>query len=155
MTIGISRFQIASLLLFCASAPAWGQLPDGAGKDTLLKVCSTCHNADVVQGYNQGKDAWSDTISQMIQRGAEGSEDQFNAILDYLVKNFGPRSAGTNVNKATSAELASQLSISGKEADAIVKYRTDNGAFKVLDDLKKVPDLDFKKIESQKDRIVF
>lgn len=152
MTIRFSQLAIASLFLFCAGTTAWGQLPEGPGKDTLLKVCSTCHNADVVQGYHQGKDAWADTITQMIQRGAEGSEDQFNAVLDYLAKNFG---LPTNINKATSSDLVAQLSITSKEADAIVKYRTDNGAFKVLDDLKKVPDLDFKKIEAQKDHIVF
>jgi DNA uptake protein ComE-like DNA-binding protein len=36
-----------------------------------------------------------------------------------------------------------------------VKYRTDKGSFKTLEDLKKVPDLDFKKMEAQKDRLVF
>jgi DNA uptake protein ComE-like DNA-binding protein len=36
-----------------------------------------------------------------------------------------------------------------------VKYRTDKGPFKTVEDLKKVPDLDFKKIEAQKDRLVF
>jgi competence protein ComEA len=47
------------------------------------------------------------------------------------------------------------LGLSGKEAAAIVKYRTDKGSFKTVEDLKKVPDLDFKKIEAQKDRLVF
>jgi competence ComEA-like helix-hairpin-helix protein len=51
--------------------------------------------------------------------------------------------------------LETGLGITAKEAAAIVTYRTDKGAFKVLDDLKKVPDLDFKKIEAQKDRIAF
>ena len=44
------------------------------------------------------------------------------------------------------------VQVCGKEAEAIVKYQ-ENGAFKIVDDLKKVPDLDFKKIEAKKDRL--
>jgi len=47
------------------------------------------------------------------------------------------------------------LGLLEREAEAIVKYRTDKGPFKTLEDLKKVPDLDFKKVEAQKDRLVF
>jgi competence protein ComEA len=42
-----------------------------------------------------------------------------------------------------------------KESAAIVKYRTENGPFKSTDDLKKVPDLDFRKIETKKNRLAF
>ena len=41
-----------------------------------------------------------------------------------------------------------------KEAAAIVKQR-EKVPFKAIEDLKKVPDLDYKKIEAQKDRIEF
>jgi competence ComEA-like helix-hairpin-helix protein len=34
------------------------------------------------------------------------------------------------------------------------RYREQNGRFKTVDDLKKVPGLDFKKIESRRDAIV-
>ena len=59
------------------------------------------------------------------------------------------------MNQASAAELESGLGLSGKEAAAIVTYRTDKGSFKAVEDLKKVPDLDFNKIEAQKDRLVF
>ena len=45
--------------------------------------------------------------------------------------------------------------ISAKEAAAIVQYRTEKGSFKEIADLKKVPDLDFQKIEAKKDRLAF
>jgi DNA uptake protein ComE-like DNA-binding protein len=51
--------------------------------------------------------------------------------------------------------LESGLSILAREAAALVKYRTDQVSVKALEDLKKVPDLDFKKVEAQKDRLVF
>jgi len=36
-----------------------------------------------------------------------------------------------------------------------VEYRGKNGDFKSIDDLKKVPDLDAKKVDLKKDRLAF
>lgn len=152
----IGRALLAPIVLFVAGASAWAQLPDGPGKDITEQVCGKCHDVAVIAGYHQGSEAWTDTISKMIDQGAEGTDAQFAAILNYLVKNFGPPNATKiNVNKLTAKELAPQLELTSKEADAIVKYRDENGAFKDIDDLKKVPDLDFKKIEAKKDRLAF
>lgn len=137
------------------SSIAYAQLPDGPGKEVTAEICGNCHGADVIVGHRQTRDEWTATIQSMMQRGAEGTEEQFTAILNYLTKNFGPAAPPINVNKASAAELEKELSLTGKEAAAIVKYRTDKGDFKAVDDLKKVPDLDFKKIETQKDRLVF
>jgi competence protein ComEA len=135
-----------------AASPQW---PDGPGKEVTLQLCVNCHEATVVEMHRQSRDEWVATIQKMIGIGAEGTEDQFTAALEYLSKNFGPAAARVNVNKASAAELVSGLGLLEKEAAAIVKYRTDKGAFKTVEDLKKVPDLDFKKIEAQKDRLVF
>jgi competence ComEA-like helix-hairpin-helix protein len=59
------------------------------------------------------------------------------------------------VNEAAAGDLEKALGLTGKEAAAIVKYRTDKGQFKKPEDLKAVPDLDYKKIEAQKDRLAF
>ena len=120
-----------------------------------MQLCGNCHDATIIQRHRQSRDEWIATIQKMMAAGAEGTEDQFMAVLEYVTKNFGPAAANINVNQAPAAELESGLGLSGKEAAAIVNYRTDKGPFKAMDDLKKVPDLDFKKIEAQKDRIVF
>ena len=91
---------------------------------------------------------------RLMASGAEGTQEQFTAVLEYLSKNFGP-AVPIRVNQASAAELVSGLGLTDKEAAAVVKYRTDKGTFKTVEDLKKVPDLDFKKIEAQKDRLVF
>jgi competence protein ComEA len=134
---------------------ASAQWPDGPGKEITLQLCGNCHEADVIMGHRRSRDEWVDTIQKMISTGAEGTEEQFKAVLEYVSKNFAPVAATINVNQAPAAELGSGLGLTEKEAAAIVKYRTDKGLFKTLEDLKKVPDLDFKKIEAQKDRIVF
>jgi len=152
----MTRQYRLTLLLALAAAPIFAQqLPDGPGKDTTQQICGNCHGVDMVVEHRQGRDEWTATIQKMIESGAEGTPDQFKAILEYLVKNFGTAPAAINVNKASAADLESGLGLTAKEAAAIVKYRTDKGDFKVVDDLKKVPDLDFKKIEAQKARLVF
>jgi len=47
------------------------------------------------------------------------------------------------------------LSLRRSQATAIIEYRTKNGPFKSIDDLKKVPGIDVVKIEAKKDRLVF
>lgn len=132
------------------------ELPAGPGKDTLIRVCSKCHSPDNVIANGQTREGWENTITKMATLGAAGSDDDFNDILDYLVKNFPPLSAGkVNVNKATAQELAAALSLSLQDAKALVAYRQTNGDFKSLDDLKKVPGLDTKKLDAEKSRLAF
>ena len=149
--MAISRFVIP---LAFASATAFAQLPDGPGKEAVQQVCGSCHGVDVIEGHHQSRDEWVATVQNMIQRGAEGTEEQFNAVLGYLVKNFGPQLPKVNVNQASAADLQSGLGLTDKEAAAIVKQR-EKAQFKAIEDLKKVPDLDYKKIEAQKDRVIF
>jgi competence protein ComEA len=86
-----------------------------------------------------------------VSRGASASDDQVKQIKDYLFKNFGQ----VNVNKAESAEIANVLEITPAQADAIVKYRADHGAYKSVDDLKKAPGLETAKLDTKKDRVVY
>lgn len=143
---------IAILLFFLASLAPAQDLPDGKGKEVLNRVCGSCHEAGVVSKYRDSKDDWVNIVEDMKSRGADGSDDDFQAIITYLTHFFGPE---INVNKASSQELAAQLEITEKEADAIVKYRQDQGTFKAVDDLKKVPGLDIQKIQPIQQRIVF
>ena len=134
----------------------YSELPAGAGKDTLIRVCSKCHSPDNVIANGQDRTGWENTISKMAGFGAVATDDEFTAILDYLAKNFPAAStAPINVNQATSEQLQTSLALSATEADAVVAYRKKNGDFKTIDDLKKVPAVDGKKFEAKKDRLAF
>jgi competence protein ComEA len=128
--------------------------PDGPGKDAFLKTCSKCHSPSLVIANRQDREGWENTITKMVSLGAAGTDEDFTAILDYLVKNFPPQTK-INVNKATAAALENSLSLPTKEAEAIVTYRDKNGDFKSLDDLKKVPEVDAKKLDAKKDSLTF
>src|SRR6476646_5574111 len=68
------------------------QLPDGPGKDVMQRVCSGCHGAEIVIGRGLTRDGWTQVVTEMIERGAQGSEDDFGQIVEYLATNFPPKS---------------------------------------------------------------
>lgn len=144
------------LLLFWAfpgaAALPQGKLPDGPGRDTTQRVCGQCHGAEVVLGQGHTREEWGEKVSEMVTFGATGTDEEFNVVVDYLSKNFPPK---VNVNKASSKDLQTGLDFSAKEAEALIQYRERNGNYKSLDDLKKVPGLDSKKLDAIKERLSF
>jgi hypothetical protein len=145
---------LLALAPLCLAPLALGQddLPAGKGKDKLEMICGACHGLEGVMAMNTSKTAWQDVVDDMRGRGADGKDDDFKAIVDYLAKYFG---AVVQVNKAAAKELAEQLDITAGEADAIVKYRDANMTIKDWAALSKVPGLDIKKLEPLKKRIKF
>ncbi|HWF10566.1 MAG TPA: helix-hairpin-helix domain-containing protein [Bryobacteraceae bacterium] len=145
-------FVLFSLVTLVQVPAALAQdLPAGKGKDVVEEVCGACHGADLVASRRATKQGWSYIVDDMVSRGATATNEQIAAINEYLAKNFGQ----VNVNKAPSAEIASVLEITSDQADAIIKYRTDHGDFKTIDDLKKAPGLETAKLDSKKDRVVY
>jgi competence protein ComEA len=127
-------------------------LPAGPGKDAVEKVCTTCHGLEAIVTLQGNKDIWQSVVDDMKGRGADGSNEDFTAIVTYLSKFYG---ANVNVNTAAAKALADDLGVTSAEADAIVKYRTDSGKFKDFSDLKKVPGLDASKLEPIQKRIKY
>jgi competence ComEA-like helix-hairpin-helix protein len=130
-------------------------MPAGKGKDLVENTCGSCHGLDVVVAQHATKDGWASIVDYMVSRGATGTPAEIATIVDYLAKNFPAAAAKTNVNKATSMDLQTQLELTSKDADAIVKYRGDHGDFKDWDGLAKVPGIDTAKLTAKKDNIVF
>jgi len=133
-----------------SSAPQ-DKLPDGPGKSAFVKVCGDCHAPESAVIMLRSREEWTLTLSDMAQRGAQGTDQEFEQILDYLVRNFSP----IQVNKADAKDLESALDVSTSAAEAIVSYRQEKGSFKTGEDLKKVPGVDAAKIDARKDRLVF
>ena len=129
--------------------------PDGKGKDVVLKLCGDCHDAKVAASVRLTREGWSATIDDMVQRGASGSADEISQVVDYLATNFkGEGTRPLNVNTASALDLETVAGLLRKEAAAVIEYREKNGAFKTLDDMKNVPGLDFKKIDSRREYLV-
>jgi len=144
------------MVISAAAAPAdKPKLPDGPGKETMQRLCSSCHGPEIVLGKRLTRDGWSQIVLNMVQRGAQGTDDEFADIVDYLTNTVSVEAAKINVNKATAKQLQTGLEISDKDADAILQYRQANGDFKTIDDLKKVPGLDAAKVDAKKAKLIF
>jgi competence protein ComEA len=152
----VTFVAVVLVALVAGAGVASAQLPDAEGKDTVVKVCSPCHEANRVAAVRLTREGWEQTVSDMRWRGAKGTDEEFAQIIEYLVTNFlGEAPAKLNMNRATAVELESVVLLLRKEAAALIAYRDKVGGFKTIDDIKKAPGVDFKKIEAAKDRITF
>ena len=127
-------------------------LPAGKGKEVVQRMCTNCHGLDQVVATHYAKKYWGSLVDDMVSKGAEGSEDDVNTVINYLSSNFGKP---VNINSATAKELETGLAFTPAESETVVKYRTDKGAFKSLEDLQKVPGLRAAILDEQKKNIVF
>lgn len=151
--------------ILLAASTSSSALPPGDGKPIVERMCSSCHALKVVTSKRASPEQWAQIVDQMVSRGAEGTDEEIETVVDYLSKNFGldspppatekSSSQSVRVNEATAAEISSALGLTSAEAAAIVSYREQNGKFKEWRDLTKVPGVDPGKIEANKDRLIF
>ena len=147
------------MLIALACAPAADEkdaarLPDGPGKEAVGKICVDCHDSGNFRKSRFTTEQWTDSVEDMVQRGAQGTPAEIEAIVAYLSKNFG-QGAPVRINTAPFAEIKAVLGFTVPEVRAFLEYREKNGDLKDLDQLLKVPGIDAAKIESQKAKIVF
>lgn len=70
--------------------PGQGELPEGAAKDMVARVCSECHSLEDVTALRQTPDQWRRTVVAMSdRRDSKLSEQDVNVIVDYLALHFG------------------------------------------------------------------
>ena len=136
--------------------PARGQekqsrLPDAQGRAAVQKICATCHAIETVISSRRTRVGWEQTTEDMIARGAEGSDEEMDAVVEYLATYFGK----VNVNTATAEQLVKSLDLSAKEAQAISVYRGRNGKIKDFEELKRVPGVSAEKLQAKRGLIAF
>lgn len=150
----------ACLILFAGFLPVCAQaadLPDGKGKDLILRACVGCHKAGELTAYRFTRDEYHVIAYRMGDRGAQATRAELDIIADYLFENFPKVDDPTkiNVNKATAREIAAGLALTDEEAAAVVKYRERHGDFHAWGDLLIIYGVDGKKIAAAKDKISF
>jgi competence protein ComEA len=129
-------------------------LPDGPGREVTGKVCINCHDASNFRRLRLSRPDWDKEVGLMVDNGAQATDDELAAVVNYLAENFGPDSK-IWVNTAPVSELKAVLGITAAQAVAVVDYRQANGNFKTWQDLLKVPQIDAKRIEDKKDLMAF
>jgi competence protein ComEA len=69
-------------------------LPDGPGKEIVIKKCLPCHNVRVTTARrgSGSADEWEQVVNKMVSQGADLSDDEIDLVVQYLVTNYGPDS---------------------------------------------------------------
>ncbi len=142
---------VAALLAMSVAVSSQDRFPDGPGKADVIKVCSGCHDAEIILANLKTPGEWNETLQNMATQGAEATPEQWKAIEQYIDVHF----AMVMVNKAPADEIQLALDVTPEVAAALVKYRQDKGPFKTIDDVKKVPGIDAAKVDAATSRVVF
>lgn len=150
---------VAQTLPAVAKAPQIPkEMPDGAGKQIILRECTACHLPDHFVKYQHTPEEWQAIVVRMGQRvGGSITKEELDTVQKYLTTNFPKveQSGKLNINKATAAEIADQLALTRAEAEAIVDYRRRHGEFREWGELLAIYGVDGRKIEAVKDRMSF
>lgn len=157
--LGMAACALAASTLFAAApahqAAAPPQSPPAAADDPAAPVftetCGKCHDAARIVAMRRTSAEWEDIIKKMIEKGAPGTEKDFETVFDYLLRHYGK----VNVNAAPANEIVTILGLSEKDAKGIVAYRESKGPFADFEALKKVPEIDLKKLDEHKDAVAF
>jgi competence ComEA-like helix-hairpin-helix protein len=134
-----------------APRPDLSSLPDSPHTALFVRLCVDCHDAERTSSRRRTRVEWAETIRQMVEDGADGTEEELALILDYLLINFG----AVSVNTAKSEDFVKVLAMSSTEAEAVVAYRTAHGPFADIEALAKVPGIDPAKLEARKRSLRF
>lgn len=121
------------------------------GEETTDQLCRMCHPIENITRMRRTVREWADVITTMQGRGANGTEEQFQAIHKYLARYYGL----VAVNTASAQDLSAVLGLTARDAEAIVAYRKAHGKFADLAALSKVEGIDKAKIEEQPEALRF
>jgi competence protein ComEA len=149
----VSALAVASLATAQAGPPrhAKSVAAPETPQQALLKVCGGCHNTEIVTDTPKSYEGWRDTMQDMIDRGAKGTPDEYDLILQYLYENM----TTVDVNHADADTLATVLDAPPDAVQAIIARRQTR-PFKDLADLtSSVPGLDAPALEAKKRMIFF
>lgn len=152
-----SRTSVSAHQSTAAPPPAdHPEFPAGEGRDTVMRLCVKCHSPNVILASGQNRLGWENTVTKMVRLGAVGTDEDFSDIVDYLTDKFPPSTVQKIfVNMATDKQIAAVLEIDIDQAKAIIVYREKVKGFKSIEELKKVPDVDTKKIDAKATNLVF
>ena len=90
----VSAATVAATMAVVAGQSAQ---PD-KGEQIMNASCTTCHDLRLIQVQAMDKEAWTNSVDMMIQRGADVPKDDLPVLIEYLVTHHGPMPDGPGKN---------------------------------------------------------
>jgi quinoprotein glucose dehydrogenase len=63
-------------------------LPEGAGKEIVVRMCTKCHGTAVFSKLRMDRAGWQDEVADMVEKGAAGTAGEIRAVVDYMARHF-------------------------------------------------------------------
>jgi len=96
MNLRISIAAAAAALCLATVGPGLAQpqdpLPQGPGKDVVVRVCTACHDVSQFAYARMTSEEWDSEVTKMEGAGADMTAEEHAAIAAYLAKSF-PKAA--------------------------------------------------------------
>ena len=121
-----------------------------ADEQTTRRLCVNCHGEGHLSA-RRSRDQWVEVLDRMSTMGADMNDDEYEAVMRYLVATSGR----VNVNRDPARDLVAVLHLSASDGERIVEYRKANGPFEDFEQLFKVPSIDVERVKQRLDAIVF
>jgi len=71
-----------------ALADDFKSLPEGPGRDVMVRVCAQCHSPEIAAQQKLDAQGWKDLVNQMANNGANATDAEFDTIAKYLATTF-------------------------------------------------------------------
>lgn len=103
--------------VLCLSNAAFGQtLPDGKGKAEFVHNCTACHRADMVTAAKKTPEQWRKSVDDMAARGTDGTKEDLDNVVLYLVTNYSADKAAPAATQSTPPPATSTSPATGPAA---------------------------------------
>lgn len=98
--MGTRKILLGMVLLFVVAASALSACGGASGEssdqpvsvdgETLLQErCTECHGLERTTSVQKTRAEWEDTVTRMVNRGAELSDAEKTVLVDYLAETYG------------------------------------------------------------------
>lgn len=62
----------------------------GPGREVTAAACGVCHAPVIITGKRFTGDKWAEVVDHMIDKGAQVKDADYDTIVDYLERSYGP-----------------------------------------------------------------
>jgi quinoprotein glucose dehydrogenase len=64
-------------------------MPEGESKAVVQRMCASCHTLESILKTRRTAEKWGEVVDDMIGRGAVGSDEEIDLVIEYLSEHFG------------------------------------------------------------------
>jgi hypothetical protein len=80
------------------------ELPAGPMQEKAQAACLACHDGRIIVQQHLSRRAWTKSVDKMIRWGAQVAPEDREALIDYLIQNFGIEGTGAGAVYAREAQ---------------------------------------------------